>query len=1656
MLCGVKLSQHNATRCVVSSADTKLEIGPTELKVWVPISRNSDDLRAPLPRSCLVSCEFVKAEVDFLQLVRLASKEDSLEIGGARKTQDRSSSVGDNASLLVLRLVGALPSEVGFLLRAMEIKLVNNVVPGAAHAECVVKLGASSVRLIDPTQRRIGESDKEDDRSLAEERKLSLELGSLNIGLRSDETQHRLAPDLLKMDSLRCDLEAKLASYAILESADEEDVDEGVLMLSCNSRFCGESKGLSIAVDSELQPWVSCLHAAIERANRLKRASTPSRSPSEERCSGSLFDAVFETTALAMEVQFKAVQTEIVFSPLEKECVVLPAGVPSLQLVAEEMNVFAHPFIGEETLGVRSKADIQCSRLKVLYWSSDRLTRNCFVSLDFTRVFVEPVSLMNVNQSPAEVEMEAEWLEVKWTPEAIHSIGGMLELGVYVASPFLKESQDKNDPFGDGWDIDARKSVPSLKTIEEVVADKVCESERTKFRCTVKRSLVLFAYNFEELKHIDYVTVDSFTMSVEETTGRFRISVSQTKIYHVQPDEDRSFTNPTFGNQRPPRRTSSTFNSKRAQSKPPDRKRSRYPSSSLGIGIGSVKENAHYFAVQSFALEENKLPNCPKKVVDIYVDNVRLDWDLPSQVRVMELVRRITFSVWEMLYRVRSGYAIYCTSHDSVYNRPHGVNPPMEDAAENERCAALLSKLISASGDGLHRLHATNIAVDAKITSATHLQLRIGLFGGEDMPDLWEFRNISFRFNSHELLMINSVHVRHTMNKRRDYVFGEFEAMLQLRMAACGHVGDANKSRSDGMLVDIEGLFVRLPTDVPFLDHLVQMQNAFAPHLESLDTIAASFWRPQHDIFYQYFLRVPVTSGMMNLWLSLENLTLECLDVPFESWLERMYPLWLEELQEQELRAQVLEEQVTTLKLTNADLLCEDAYQEMKALLVEKNSKIYFQKVKKLQAKYHQHREPDENSCGSLFCIRIGHLSADAAFEGDAKKTVKRMRSLDEASDAFAGIFALSGRTYSSYTPAFDLLEEIRLDVAVCELAVQMRNFSTPLLVCDRIGVTGDVIVAVCSATGPNCESEMFRFSAGLRCFTDLSLEVVCPIVYFSPSYLYTLDEIACLAQGLLPLLLLDVDKHHGTPPWDIMRRLFHGKASVRLQSAAIRLLCSSTSFDVTDYLEVSIQRLTLDYSTGKVDVNLYRLTAKIDPGALSNIAEFSNINVEVWTKWSSEGNSSIHYGFPIQYHADAICGAGEEDNVVLDAVASRIHRVGEHHQQGNIRKSHPLTFYQASGLSVYIRGKICPGSAEIGSPTTKDGWSKREIATRTAIVLYTKHVEWLIRFAGLYLKLPPYPFPRRKRTRTITSATASPPSLLRICNGITIEEFTIVGLDLALYHSEKYPVGIRAFVNEQIVMSGAILASTHKIFQAPRVQATKKSKVRRLRVPFDNQVWIVHDVTVSVQDIQVRICTPQSGSRGESLVSVKLMALKVGGGSEHFPMHDDSAALHPASPAPVPEERGESFSGGGNPSEARARTKKNILEHFSIPQHNPYCFRDSDQDSRAEIAEANELEQNDERNYQAAFVEEFRRLGFLMGLSAREARILVTLDTVETLIDIVENWMRIITVCVPELLGTSDDAVPADDAAAADAANAAGMHWTLASFLLLLPWKPP
>lgn len=1588
--CLVLISYVRPAVVLIPDMASELHLGSTEVRVSIPVSRDQQNARPPLPTMLALQCKSVNIEANILRVCQIVWQSNHARVPLEREGNTPGMSYPEETifrnDLLPLWLLNAFPDNITFQLKSFGFKVNggNECQPQLRDVHC--QLNDFNINLFDPIARfrEIVHSNYETRTTV--ERKMVVELGDLEVGIVGSDI-----PPIVLLEFIKTDVEIKVeaANAGEITGSDGKSVVESADWESTlNIRLNGEMKRLTVRATPDIGPWVQTVYDEFKRLQNLGRMS-----PCLERSAHARKLAMIDY--VEGEMQFKVSHCEVNIISLDKRCSVLPEGVPDVQIVMDEIILFGHPFSGEHCLGVRSAADLQCSRLKVYYVKNRVSGKTCFLSLDFARIFIGPVSFMNTSQHLAEAEMEAEWLEIKWSPEAMHAIGGALELGVYTVASILTNispSEANTTDFSNlSWYERVLLYVPVMNTLEEVCRDDLKEFEMISFRCCIKRTLVIFVHGSNEAAQVEYLTVETVVMSIEQMTGRFRISTQQIKVFHAdEMSGDRQFL-PSFVDRRPPRRSS--FKAQSEQQNRADRCLDQLRGNSHRVGSSTITStHLPYFTVAVFALEEIKVFELSSSVIDMFVDRINCEWSMDAQLRVMDLVRQVTYSTWEMLYRMRSAYATYCTSCDSPYNRNGGLNAPLTDLSECLMYEEQLKTLISSTGDKLNRMRATNLTFHASISPDIEINISIGLFGSDDMPDLWVFDQIGLKVNGVDIVLVESVSVRHTIDKRRDYIFGEFENLVRRRQSACQRNTTARSDRVDGMLVDINGLCLQCALEFPLLTHLIVLHKTLSPSLQPLNSILTSNWRPQEAIFYQHFLKNPVYVGQMNIWLQIQNLCVECIDKPFESWLERLYPLWIDELEEQELRSQVLEEQLTAIKLTNADMLSENVLQEMKILLVEKNSKIYVDKVKK------QHKL-SVTGCnhGKLFSVLVGNIDVDLIFKSDKDEIVKSIRALDESSTAVDQVFKMNGLSEKSYIPLFELLMGLELSVTVADVGVRVRHFSSPLAICDRMDVTGNIFVAV-----PSTDEQFLRvdhaFASNLRCFLDTKVKIVHPVLFFSPGYLYALDDIACLAKSLFPLMLLDVDKKYNTAAWDILRRLFHGKLQLSVQEATLRLMQSTNSFGFSDYLDISIQHMSLDYTTGYIAMQIRRLTAKIEPGALSHFAEFRSVKIQVWIEWSAKEDATMHYLVPIQYS-----GIGKQNNncLIVDIRTSRILTSGESHQTSQLFDL--LNAFKATGVSVFVRGEVSSdGNGNVGeTPNAANTRSKREIASRTSVVLYTKHVEWLIRFASLYKSLPPYPFHRRSRYSVrddiFPDLTPEQSTFLSIFKGLVIESFEVLGLDLVVYESEKRPIGIRACINEKLRFSGAVLQSNHSVFTT----ASTSAQIRRLTICAHEAKWIVHEVIVAVQDVQIRVCTPDSGSRGESLVSVTLMSLHTGGGSEKLPRHIER---FPAEPTPQAE-RANSFT-------SKKLPKKNILDHFAIQLHNPFCFRDTDQEPNAQSIEMPDIETELD---QTDFASEFRHLGFLLGLFAKDARIVVTPGALDTLIDVGENWIRVVLAHLPE-----------------------------------------
>lgn len=1642
----INLFGDGPTVLYLPETQTTAHLGPIHIKAAIPISRDASDHCAPVPSSCDVVCQSIRVGLQPRAILRAApNRQDCVP----HRARDELAPANDIMSKSLLAdLVECIPTIKLGLVR-VDIEIADPDIQEVAQ----LTLTNIEVQVCDSaipaTETEVDHRDVSA-QTVASKKTASFSMGTSELQLQCvpDNFDESVSRTMLKLSRVKVDCYVRLQIFGDDDEEDQDDSRGPADMLSVYTTIGGECRGLVVALFSDMRPWVHTIYSDLQAHSSLDgdSASRP-RSLSTR-------------VAVEVETQFKFVQTEVSVVASTSTCNVLPRGVPSICLTVDEINLYGHPFASEEQMGVRSKADLQATRLKMFFLSNKGLTRTLFLSLDFTRVFVAPLSLGNLKPTPAEVELEAEWLEIKWAPEVLHGIAGMLELFVELGGPLLlqksKSTQKYDSWAGHGLTENTRLYVPAMRTMEEVMSDAGSGSDDSDgpeatiaFRCTIKRVCATFVHQYDEQQCVECLTADTCRMSVEESTGRFRISVEQIKVFEVRASERLAsrgsgtaaslpFTE-VFGSQSPRRRPSFAFMNNRATNA--DGHISPRQRGSTSSGQQSAKSYDQYFFTARFALEETKVRGSQSGVVDMFADDVKLDWTMPAQLRVTELVREITFASWEMLYRVRAAYALHCTPADSDFNRPFGLNPPLDDEEECLRWESRLREIISGSGSTLHRMHATNIHVNALLTKSLAVNAAIGFFGGDDLPDLWRFGDISLAANALEMLHADTVRVRHTVAKRTDYVFGEFEAMARLRMRMTGRFDDGSiECPDDGMLVECDGLQLQTSVDFPLRNHLDALQSYFSPFAVLLEAAMAKHWRPQHDLFYRYFLRTPPSSDRAGVWLDMRNISFRCLGSDFEGWLEKIYPIWMQELEERELRAQVFQEHIAALQLTSPGLLTADeAARELAALLAEKNARSYVQKMRKQRAANASHHTSTSRSQvglssiyqAPLFDVTVSQVAGDITI-GEAKADVWRfIKQMDEAVDTIEQQFRFAGKDFTAFEPSHLLLVSALIDLEVVSATVQMRRFLTPIFHCDSIVVQGRTALSAWNP-GNARRSADFDFTGALRCFPDLQVLVKSPMIWFCPSYMHALQEFVNRSKTLIPLMILNVDKRFNIAPWDMLRRLLHGKVTAIIENASLRLLSSPSSFELSDYLAVSIQHMTVTYELSKVEVELEQATVKIEPWSLANCVEISSAKVTCWLNWSCAGQSSMHHVYPIEFyqlngseadnfifHPHPMCSSSSSNAPTLCASEPGV-------VIGN--PSSPFESYEASSLSVFVQGSVgCTNSKdELSLDSTNTAKAKREVPALTAVVLYRKHVEWLLQFGRLY-----YDFILQLGHRHVTRPVqpphvlvppeSMPSSMFKVLSGVIVENLDIAGIDVAIYRSEKHPMGIRTFIGDRVSFSGAFLHQRHEFLalnSSDDSHAKGVEKVRRLSLPGELSEWIVHGTYAVARDIQVRVCSAESGSRGESLLTVKEVTFRAGGGDDELPSHDGKLLIRGRG-----GDSSRTNSSGGSleasstiqlkPGQLRREASKTILDHFEIAQHNPYHFRDSDSIAESDAAATSEAT---DRDGSASF-EALRQMGFLLGLFSREARVLVTFASLEALIDIAENWFEFITVHCPELL---------------------------------------
>ncbi|RHY97290.1 hypothetical protein DYB35_006187 [Aphanomyces astaci] len=1126
---------------------------------------------------------------------------------------------------------------------------------------------------------------------------------------------------------------------------------------------------------------------------------------------------------------------------------------PPLEILVDDVYVSALP---PHLVGVRSRAELRLTRVGIRLESSIAPS----VTLDYMRMLFYPIAsfLHGKTDVAADVEMEGEWLDVHYTPQLLHALGGVARLVLFTCQTPLAQVFATPKPTADDNVIRPRRSGVDMFKREPVYP-------RVKFQGLVKRIVASFPVALPSTPpSTEQVSVDSLTIETDAATSRFRMHMDQ-----------------------------------------------------IHVSTQGPKKCKPYMVVGHFAVEE--APVGGTSVVDLHGQDVAVTWDVLTQVRVAKAVQDVTTAVYRMLFQIFHGYTMHVAPPHSkfkVWGVHVGVNPAMDDAAAYIAMRAHLSNAISASGDKLHRVAIRNVSVSVP---ALEITVTVDEFGGDDVPDLWTFGSIQVTWRHQpKLVSMANVSVRRTVAGRLDYVFGDFEAILRQRqkvLAASddGHGASSVEEDDETLCVCICDLHVEIPygswSDLVTLS--TQMQTLAATLTTTWHDTMSEFWRPQHPLFFRYFAKLHRPSSRPKIELDMRQLDVEWVDDPMETWLAHMAPLWMDTLAEQEgWRQVVLHDHRTSHLHDNTTMTNEEAGFESKQIEVLATfAKAYVTRVQETRKQQQTYTHNKTNSNMARLRVSVCRLHGWVLPLVDPVRLIRKMKELDNDTLSLLQL-------PRCVRPCFDLLVGVSMHVHVESIQVHVRGgggsspsqASPPIVKVPNVELQGDVVVAQPTSTPAFHVTNPVDIAAfshlqvvtsriPLKCFLDLNVGVTGTTVAYNPVLNSSmvglaLDAQQCLFAYILPSLEVETWAY-----WDIVRRLVHGKYSVTCRDTTVQLMARQ---NVAEGVQLTLHKVQVAYTNkGTVDIHLDKVQCKLEPhgGAVDTFVDIPAVALAVDWTWIHQDDddtvSSLHYIYPMKF------------TYLENANQVQVHVHNPH-----------IMHHSPSRLSMGVR-------CIVGTNDRKD---------TTSVVVYGSTVARLLELGQSYMEMCAIATVTSRQRRCGNPRRPLVPSLSDLQHHIHRVVLRSVqvehGVDVALYHSDQSPVGVRVHINDifaSLAMTCGAIRSLADCFQHHMVVATNPKKA----------TWAIHDVVANVQEIQIRVCTVKSGSRGDACVT----------------LHQSYAVMEPSKLMPPWEDKAKAIverfhaaavlvdaSTGGDGPQVRdvaspppSSETKSILEHFAI-----------------------------------------------------------------------------------------------------------------------------
>lgn len=900
-------------------------------------------------------------------------------------------------------------------------------------------------------------------------------------------------------------------------------------------------------------------------------------------------------------------------------------------------------------------------------------------------------------------------------------------------------------------------------------------------------------------------------------------------------------------------------------------------------GNEDVQVQPCYCLIRDFIVEETKFQDCPKSIVDFVANQIEVHWTPVLQIRLMEIIQEITYTVWQNLFQVFDEYARQLCSSKHCLNV--GVNQSFSNLDEFHRYQNQFKVNISASGDKLHRLRFSNLLIHGHLKSpeasnhTNNIKIHVECFEGLDLPDLWKIQHLKvILFDGHPIVTMDQLEIRRTLEAQRDYVYGDWEMNLRQREAVISFykTGTIQPTPEAGFLFQAQVLDILIPHQIrEFRYCMKEIEEEILSMINVLQQQVKPYWRPQADIFYRYFLYHPSSSPLaavieqhhrsISFWCEWKELNIEIQNSPMEVWLENMYPIWLDELAQQHVQHHILSTQKQMYQTTNINLLREQVDSEMEELLLKKQATLYIQRIRDLALK----------RTGPLLQIRLNQLSMTLV-DATSTTTPDLVHELDEASQtqSFQHSFELLEQEIPSsteWTPQYQFLQHLRIEVETDRMEVHLCQFPKPFVAMTGLKCQVELIMLQTASFDVdnvfNTPTNSHRSFIPVKIFGDVQGQVNEFDFIYAPSYEFALEQLAIVTQQLdcIPVHC-PIESQCDLPFWDIVRRRVHGRVDVHFGRTSIRLLSSLTTFEVDEYFELQIEsggRIGIQNLT-HIQASASTINCRIYPGPVVPLIQAGHVDAEMKIKWAKEEDVMMmnHYLYPLKYrskegHVAYI--AFLDDQVCRRILPTTTTITLTKHVETSLHQYHSKEFFLTLKASL-------------------DGNKPNQ---PLSVMVYLSSLPWLMRWAQIYQTIPPVPLPKKKMD-IVEKCRRN--WLLNHLSCIHVENIVIHPCDVILYLNEDSPMGVRFSIAQKMMFSAwfsneLVLPSTINTPALNAVDSTSTT-TRKMRIgdissskillPMNSRrIWSLHDTCFFIDQVQARICTKHSGSRGRFFFSI-------------------------------------------------------------------------------------------------------------------------------------------------------------------------------------------